>query len=286
MSSKDKILEYLELNKGTYISGESMATDLALSRTAIWKAINELRKSGYEIDAVSNKGYMLKDGNDIISAPGIISYLNGACLKKYQNGDLIRIYDTVNSTNRIAKELAIAGGDHGTIIIANEQTEGRGRKDHSFYSPKGGLYMSILLRPEELHKTISNYLNSNESANSSASSKKPEQILNPDTITSFTGGKVCAAIESLTGIRPRLKPINDLFIGDKKICGILTEAGTEFETGDVQWIVVGIGINFDSDVKAFPSDIKKTATSLFKPGEATFTKNRLAAEIIKQLIFS
>lgn len=282
MSSKDKILEYLELNKGTFISGESMATDLALSRTAIWKAINELRKSGYKIDAVSNKGYMLKDGNDIISAPGIISYLNEACLKKYQDGDLIRIYDTVNSTNRIAKELAIAGGQHGTIIIANEQTEGRGRKDHSFYSPMGGVYMSILLKPEELLAHTSS-----SSTNSVSNKSTLLNSLAPDTITTFTGNAVCTAIENLTGIRPRLKPINDLFIDDKKICGILTEAGTEFETGDVQWIVVGIGINFDSDIKAFPSDITKTATSLFKPGEATFTKNKLVAEIIEKfLLFS
>lgn len=261
MSSKDKVLEFLENNKDDYISGEAMATSLGLSRNSIWKAINELRKSGYNIDAVSNKGYKLAGANDILSAAGIISFLNEEARATYQSEkDLIRIYDTASSTNRIAKELAIAGKPHGTLVIANEQSDGRGRKDHSFFSPKGGLYMSLLLNPEHL------------------------STLEPDAITTMTGNAVCDAIESLTGTRPHIKPINDLFIGDKKICGILTEAGTEFETGDVQWIVVGIGINFDSDISAFPADIKKSATSLFAPGQSTSTKNQLVAEILNRIL--
>lgn len=260
MASKDKVLELLESNKETYISGEVIASSLGLSRNAIWKAINELRKAGYEIDAISNKGYKLKEGNDILSEAGIISYLDSSYKSKYKGSNLIRIYDVANSTNRIAKEMAIAGAAHGTVVIANEQTEGRGRKDHSFYSPKGGLYLSIILRPEFL------------------------KTLLPDEITIQTGTAVCDSIEALAGVRPTLKPINDLFINDKKICGILTEAGTEFETGDIQWIVVGIGINFDSDISAFPSDIKNIATSLFSPNQATITRNQLAAEIIQKIV--
>ena len=260
MSSKEKVLEFLENNKDSYTSGEAIATSLGLSRNAIWKAINELRKAGYAIDAVSNKGYKLADSNDILSTAGFISYLVDSLRDFYQSGDdLIRIYDNATSTNRLTKEAAIAGAEHGTVILAKEQTAGRGRKDHSFYSPEGGLYMSILLKPEHL------------------------STLEPDAITTFTGNAVCDAIETLVGIRPRIKPINDLFIDDKKICGILTEAGTEFETGDVQWIVVGIGINFDSDISAFPEDIQKTATSLFAPGKSTITKNQLAAAIINRI---
>jgi BirA family biotin operon repressor/biotin-[acetyl-CoA-carboxylase] ligase len=260
MSSKEKVLELLENNKSEYISGAAIGESLGISRNAIWKAINELRKDGYEIDAVSNKGYKLGDANDIISGPGIISYLKNSIHEYYcDTPELIRIYDNVNSTNRVAKEMAIAKGLHGTVILANEQTEGRGRRDHAFYSPKGGLYMSLILRPEKL------------------------KTLKPDAITLATGTAVCDAIEGLTGTRPTLKPINDLFINDKKICGILTEAGTEFETGEVQWIVVGIGINFDSDITNFPSEIRDNATSLFAPGKATLTKNQLVAEIMSNI---
>ncbi len=263
MSSKEKVLELLELNKNDFISGEAMASSLKLSRNAIWKAINELRKSGYEIEAYSNKGYKLAASNDILSAAGILSFFKDDIKGIYHDStDLITVLDTTSSTNRVAKELAIAGMPHGTLVVANEQTEGRGRRDHSFYSPKGGLYMSILLRPDKLSS------------------------LDPDTITMSTGNAVCDAIAFLTNQTPTLKPINDLFINDKKICGILTEAGTEFETGEIQWLVVGIGINYDSDIESFPDDIKKSATSLFSPGASTCTKNQLAAEIVNRILKS
>ncbi|WP_036948560.1 biotin--[acetyl-CoA-carboxylase] ligase [Pseudobutyrivibrio ruminis] len=259
MSSKDKVLELLENNKTAYISGEAIASQLGLSRNAIWKAINELRKAGYKIEAVNNKGYMLGEDNDIISAQGIASYFSSSS----DGNELIhkfRIYDTVDSTNKLAKEMAIAGAEHGTLIVANTQGTGRGRKDHSFFSPKGGIYMSIILSPEKLDS------------------------LNPDDITLQVGSAVCQSIEKLCSVKPVIKPINDLFVDGKKICGILTEAGTEFDSGLVQWIVVGIGINFDSDLSAFPKELQDIVGSLFKPGMASVSKNQLIAEIYNRIV--
>ena len=258
MNSKEKILAFLESNKDTYTSGEAMATSLGLSRNAVWKAINELRKSGYEIDAVSNKGYRLATSTDIISKQGILSYLASDVIDKCSED--IQIYDALESTNKTAKASAISGANHGTLIVAKSQTLGKGRRDHSFYSPTGGIYMSIILSPAEL------------------------PTLDKDVLTAYTGVSVCNAIKELCGIEPKIKPINDLFVNGKKICGILTESGIEFETGLVQWIVIGIGINFDSDISSFPAELQDIVDSLFLPGKATITKNQLIARIYDSLL--
>ena len=255
MSSKDKVLELLEKNKNTYISGEAIASSLGISRNAIWKAINELRKQGYVIEAVNKKGYRLGESNDIISAQGILSNMD-------RNIDtaLIHIFDTLDSTNKTAKEMAMEGICHGSLIIARSQTIGKGRGTHSFYSPEGGIYMSVILSPEML------------------------PTLEPDVITAYTGITVSDSIESLTGLSPKIKPINDLFIDGRKVCGILTESGIEFDSGMVQWIVVGIGINFDSDISQFPEDLQSIVGSLFKNGQAPISKNQLIAEIYSHLL--
>ena len=255
MSSKDKVLELLEKNKNTYISGEAIASSLGISRNAIWKAINELRKQGYVIEAVNKKGYRLGESNDIISAQGILSSMN-----KNIDSALIHIFDTLDSTNKTAKEMAMEGFCHGSLIIARSQTIGKGRGTHSFYSPEGGIYMSVILSPEML------------------------PTLEPDVITAYTGITVSDSIESLTGLSPKIKPINDLFIDGRKVCGILTESGIEFDSGMVQWIVVGIGINFDSDISQFPEDLQSIVGSLFKNGQAPISKNQLIAEIYSHLL--
>ncbi|WP_022779781.1 biotin--[acetyl-CoA-carboxylase] ligase [Butyrivibrio sp. AE3009] len=255
MSTSEKVLFILESNKDIYISGEEMAGQCSVSRNAVWKAIRDLREKGYEIEAISNKGYKLKGSTDIISAEGIL-----AGLPKELNGAEILVYDSLESTNDKAKELAMKGGKHGTVIVAVTQTGGRGRQDHSFYSPEGGLYMSIILKPEMLSSTDSR------------------------AVTSFVGGAVISAIQELTGIESYIDGINDLYVEGKKICGILLEAGSEFDSNTLQWIVAGIGINFDSDISAFPKDVKERASSLFAPGQATITKNALIARIIERIL--
>ena len=255
MSTADRVLFILESNKDSYISGEEIAGQCNVSRNAIWKAIKDLRGKGYAIDAVSNKGYRLMQSSDIISAEGIKASLP----TDFDKAD-IYVYDSLTSTSDRAKELAVKGAGHGTVIVAASQTEGRGRKDHTFFSPEGGLYMSIILRPEKLFSTDSR------------------------EITSFVGRAVISAIKELSGIEAYIDGINDLYVDGRKICGILLEAGSEFDSSILQWIVAGIGINFDSDIDCFPPDVRKRASSLFAPGQAAITKNELIAAIIEKIL--
>ena len=254
MNTSEKVLFILESNKDTYTSGEEMARQCGVSRNAVWKAISDLRDKGYEIEAISNKGYRLADDTDIISAEGIRAGL----LEDLRKADIF-VYDSLNSTSDKAKELAMKGAPGGTVIVAVTQTGGRGRKDHTFFSPKGGLYMSVILPPELLYGKDSK------------------------AVTSFVGSAVVGAIKELTGIEPYIEGINDLYVNGKKICGILLESGSEFDSSNLQWVVAGIGINFDSDISRFPDDVKERASSLFDTGKATITKNMLIARIVEKI---
>ena len=257
MSTKKKILEILEYNKGHYISGEVMADDLRVSRNSIWKGMKELEKEGYQIEAVTGRGYRLCESNDILSEQGIRPFLSD---KEYENR--IHIYKSLASTNKTAKEMAIAGAKHGTIILAEGQTDGKGRYNRSFFSPdRQGIYISFILRP-------------------SGSNGNDLSTL----ITAYAAVSVCQAIESTTGKSPRIKWVNDLFLEGKKICGILTEAVTDFESGRMQWVVLGIGINFVASKNSFPEEIKETAGAIFYDQPATITRNRLVAEIINGIM--
>ena len=254
MNTSKRVLFILESNKDIYTSGEEMAKQCGISRNAVWKAVRDLREKGYGIDAISNKGYKLTGNTDIISAEGI-----KAGLPERLREAAIFVYDSLNSTSDKAKELAVKGADHGTAVVAATQTGGRGRKNHSFFSPEGGLYMSIILKPEMLSDT------------------------DRKAVISFAGNAVINAINELTGIAPYIDGINDLYVNGKKICGILLESGSEFDSNTLQWIVAGIGINFDSDISKFPDDVKERASSLFDTGKATITKNMLLAKIIEKI---
>lgn len=256
MSTKKHVLAFLESNRGQSISGEHIAGRLNVSRNAVWKAIKELEKEGYNIKAVTNKGYCLCENNDILSVQGMLPFL----LQK-EFADQILIYESLESTNKTAKEMAISGVKHGTVIMADYQTAGRGRYDRGFYSPSGcGIYMSFILRPEHLKFEI------------------------PTLITAFAAVVVCEAIEAVSEKVPSIKWVNDVFIDQKKICGILTEAVTDFESGNMQWVVVGIGINFSMRTVDFPEQLRQIAGSVFPDGGQSATRNHLAAEIINRIL--
>jgi len=259
MDTKSTILLLLEQNRGKPVSGGKIAEMLGISRNAVWKAISSLKSEGYSINAVSNRGYTLASDSDILSCAGIANYLADERL-----ADKIHIYKSLESTNKTAVELAIGGAEHGTVVIADSQTDGKGRYDKHFYSPpKTGLYMSVLLR------------------------SKFFDLANTTNITKTTAVAVCKTIEKMTGVEPEIKPVNDIFLNGKKICGILTEAISDLETGYIDWAVVGIGINITT--ADFPDELQAVATSIFLESaetvDATF-RSRFAAELINFFISS
>ena len=257
MSTKTRVLALLEAQRGESISGERLAGMLDVSRNAVWKAVKELQKEGYDIVAVTNKGYCLSDENDIVSIAGIKPFLSE---KSQPYANKIQIYKSLESTNKTAKEMAVAGAAHGTVIISDCQTMGRGRYSRNFFSPAGGLYMSLVLRPEGL------------------------RFENPTAVTAFAAVAVCEAIESISHKVPEIKWVNDIFLDGKKVCGILTEAVTDFESGGLDWIVLGIGINVSIPTEDFPTELQPLATSLYPEGKRPGVRNQLAAEILNRIL--
>lgn len=167
----------------------------------------------------------------------------------------IHIYEELDSTNTTAKKMAANGAEHGTVVIANTQTAGRGRYGKSFYSPHGGLYISFIFRADRLPQNA------------------PEQI----TVTAAIA--VQSAIKAVCGIETQIKPINDLLLKGKKVCGILTEAVNDLESGSINWIVLGIGVNVST--VDFPSELEGIAASLCPDG--SISKHQLAAGIIDEI---
>lgn len=256
MSTKKRVLELLENNRGQNISGEYIANQLNITRNSVWKAVKELEKDGHKIKAVTNRGYCLCDCNDILSVEGMLPFL-----RDKMAANKIHIYACLESTNKTAKEMAISGAEHGTIIIADCQTAGKGRYNRNFFSPPGhGIYMSFILRPSQMY-----------------------QQGNSTLITSYAAVSVCEAIEAVTDKTPRIKWVNDIFLNGKKICGILSEAVTDFESGNIQWVVVGIGINFTMPEGGFPDDIKDKAGVVFF-NDKPITRNRLIVEIANRML--
>lgn len=254
MTSKELVLGQLEKHRGSFCSGEAMAVSIGISRAAIWKAVKDLRSDGYAITASPKLGYRLSVDNDILSASGIAAFLSDATIP-------ILYFDTVDSTNRIAKELALRHAEHGTLVVAREQTAGKGRNGRSFFSPAStGLYMSMILRPDVISSVAIR-------------------------ITTAVAVAVCRAIESVVPVEARIKWVNDIFVNGKKVCGILTEGITGFESGRIESIVVGIGLNVSTPVHSFPTEIRSIATSLYPDGSLQPNmRNQLAASIATQVL--
>lgn len=245
MNTKDEILKLLRTADG-YVSGEELSEKLGITRTAIWKNINLLREGGYEIESATNRGYRLACAPDALTECEI---LNG--LKTSVIGRTVYAYDTIDSTNNEAKRLAQAGAPHGSIFIAEQQTNGKGRLGRTWISPRGsGIWFSILLRPNT----------------------SPMQITN---ITLLTGLCMCKAIKLYTGCDAKIKWPNDIVIGSKKVCGILTEMAAEVDR--IEYVIIGTGINVYNE--AFPDELSVKATSL-----QAETQNEISRVALFQLV--
>lgn len=252
MAIKEQILALLEEVQGQYISGESIGSRLDVSRSAIWKGIRDLKKMGYSIDAVTNKGYCLRGEADFLNADGIRKFLADSLL--HLN---IEVQDCVTSTNTIVKEFGAKGEPEGTVLVADHQTQGRGRYGRSFYSPNGtGVYFSILLRPEM-------------SANDAPA------------LTTLAAVAVARGIEKTFHTSVEIKWVNDLFLNGNKVCGILTEGAFDMESNGMEYVVVGIGINVYQPQNGFPTDLKSIAGSLTEQsGRVKDCRNQLVAQCL------
>ena len=254
MTVQDHLRTLLESNKSVFLSGEEIARRLGVSRNAVWKAIKALQAGGYPIQAVPNRGYCLAASSDVLSESGIRQYLTGEALSL----DL-RVYDSVDSTNLVLRSLANAGAAEGTVVIAAEQTGGRGRKGRSFYSPQGtGVYISLLLKPK----------------------------IAPDDatlITTTAAVAVSEAVEALSGEPAAIKWVNDVFLRGKKVCGILTEGSFDMESGQFEYAILGAGINVYEPVGGFPAEISEIAGSVLV-SPAPDAKNRVIAEYLNRFL--
>lgn len=244
---KNEILLLLK-NSREYISGQQLCTQFQVSRTAVWKVMEQLKEEGYEIDAVRNRGYRLKSCPDVISEAEILSRLQTEWA-----GRQVVCYKETDSTNNRARDAGEKNGAHGMLFVADTQSAGKGRRGRTWESPEGSsIYMSILLRPDI------------------TPSKAP-------MLTLVMGLSAAEGIKEITGVDTKIKWPNDIVADGKKVCGILTEMVTEIEY--INYVVIGVGINVNQE--AFPDGLKDTATSLRLADGRSFGRAEIIAAVLK-----
>ncbi|MDN5345181.1 MAG: BirA family transcriptional regulator, partial [Clostridia bacterium] len=246
------MLEFLRLHRGEYISGEDLSRQLAITRTAVWKHIRALRQEGYQIDAQTRRGYCLLATPDCFYPEEVAADLRTSWL-----GRNLYYYEEVGSTNLVARELADGGAPEGTVVIAESQTDGRGRRGRSWLSPpRRGIWFSVVLRPR----------------------MAPAQAAQ---LTLLAAVAIAAAIRQQTGLPPGIKWPNDLLVGGRKVCGILTEIKAEMDA--IEYIVIGAGLNVNLEAPDFSPEVRPLATSLYLELGRPVTRLPLLQGILWQL---
>ncbi|EIT86616.1 bifunctional protein BirA [Fictibacillus macauensis ZFHKF-1] len=251
-SMRQHLLQLLMEQRGSFVSGQEISDELGCSRTAIWKHISELRKEGYVIDAVQRKGYQLMYAPNRVTEPEIKRHLQSTVLAKH-----IRYEESVKSTQEIAQRLSYEHCPEGTLVIADEQTGGRGRLGRSWQSPKGsGIWMSLILRPDIPLQ------------------KSPQ-------LTLLAAVSVAKAIYKTTGMQAEIKWPNDILLNGKKAVGILTEL--QAESDRIHAVIIGIGINVNVAETEFDPSLRDIATSLKIEGNEDVNRAKLVACIMEEM---
>ena len=247
---KSGILRALEENRDRPISGQALAERFGVSRSAVWKAMAALKEEGYEILSATNRGYMLAADCDRLSPEGIAAWLSPR-----HRGLPVEVFQSIDSTNNEAKRRLAGGSGETALIAAEEQTAGRGRLGRSFYSPGGtGLYMTLAIG-------------------------RARTLRDPTVVTIAAAVAAARSVEALTGKQARIKWVNDIYMEGRKVCGILCEAVTDFVSGTVESVVIGIGVNVRTG--RFPEELRAKAGALDTPG---LLRCRLAARIADELL--
>jgi BirA family biotin operon repressor/biotin-[acetyl-CoA-carboxylase] ligase len=247
---RHKVLSILLAHQGEYLSGQALSKHVGVSRTAIWKYIEELRQEGYEIEAKPRKGYRLKHRPDRVAAEEILQELQTTTF-----GQNIRYEPVAKSTQILAHQWAKAGAMEGSLVIANEQQAGKGRLGRDWHSPAGsGIWLSLIVRP-------------------------PIPIQQASQMTLLAAVAVTSALIQMTTIPIQIKWPNDLLINGKKVCGILTELRGEQDR--IDYMVLGIGINVHQ--QSFPPSLEHVATSLAIEKKQEYSRARLIAAMMKEL---
>ncbi|AFS79361.1 bifunctional protein biotin operon repressor/biotin--[acetyl-CoA-carboxylase] synthetase BirA [Gottschalkia acidurici 9a] len=245
---REKILKVLKEKRGEFVSGQDLSNKLNVSRTAIWKYINILKEEGYSIESITRKGHRLLSSPDVLSEEEVKEYL-----KTKYIGRNILYYDSIDSTNNEAKNIASKGNEEGTVVIAEEQIQGRGRLGKNWTSPKGkGIWMSIVVRPDI-------------------------EPMDASKITQITAASVYRAMKEME-IEVSIKWPNDIILNGKKVCGILTEMSGEMMK--INYLVIGIGVNVNIEDDEFPDEVKEKATSLKRELGKTINRKALVGKIL------
>jgi len=234
----EAILKLLKKHDSSFLSGEEIARRLKVTRTTVWKRIKELEQMGYEIEASTRAGYRLVSSPDLL-APWEVEPL----LRTKRLGKPVHYFQTLDSTNARAYQLASKGSREGEVVVAESQEKGRGRLGRQWFSPPFlNLYASVILRPEI----------------------PPSQA---PLLTLMAAVATAETVEQFSGLRPLIKWPNDILLGNRKIAGLLNEMHSEMDR--VHFVILGIGVNLNVDSESFPPEIRHLATSLKREtGEA------------------